>query len=96
MPEAKKKFRSLLAAAETALEEGVARAARFEDAQDFKRSLLKALDSHAGFKAAAKIVHAHAKTPPPGHNQVSRKIVPSGRPQAARHDTPRGRASHKR
>ena len=96
MPETKKKVRALLAAAETALAEGVARAARFEDAADFKRSLVKALDTHTEFTAAARILHAHAKGgPKPKGSQVPRKMVQSGRMQAPRHDSPRGRSTHK-
>ncbi len=86
----------MLTAAEAALSEGVARVALFENAEDFKRSLIQTLDTHAGFTDTARLLHAHALlATQSGKSQVSRHVVPSGRVQAPRYDkgTPAGKRS---
>ncbi|GEM_PF-4190785 len=96
MPYSKEKIQAVLSAAEAALAEGVARVALFDNAEDFKRSLLQALDVHAGFSDKTRLLHAHAMAAPPSKSsQVPRQVVPSGRMQAPRCDkgTPAGKRS---
>lgn len=56
-PSLKSKASGLLSAAEVVLLEASARAMHFEDSQDFKRSILKALDVHPAFEAAVRKFH---------------------------------------
>jgi hypothetical protein len=95
MPKTRIKFRALMSAAEAALAQGAERTLRSVSAADFKRSLLKTLEAHAGFAKAAGALHAHAHAmamPAPKKTQTPRKIPASGRVQAPRHDSPRGRS----
>ena len=96
MPETKKRVRALLTAAEAALAKGAADAKRHVDAADFKRFLLKHLEAHKAFAKAAGALHAHVHAMPvlpPKKTQTPRPLHPSGRVQAPRRDTPRGRGA---
>jgi hypothetical protein len=85
--------RALLNAAGTALSEGLERPERFKDGEEFRRSLVRVLGQHAGFAEAAKNYHAHVmKSAPTSKGQTPRVLVPAGRVQAPRHDTPKGKA----
>lgn len=87
----KAKIKSMLAAAEEVFADSVARAARFADSKDFKRSLVKALDKHVDFSKASQDLHAHVRQGLSGaKSQIARKMTSSGRVQAPRHDSPRG------
>jgi len=93
MPIDKKKTRALLSEANLALAQGIEGADRFKDVEKFRRSLIKALENHSGFKAAAQTYHLHILSM--GHTekgQVPRQVVPAGRVQAPRYDTPKGRS----
>jgi hypothetical protein len=91
MAESLKKMQGLLKAAGTALEDGAAHVAGFADHDEFRRSLIKGLDSHPAFVDAVRAFHGHAGSAAAGdQGQTPRKIVPSGRVQAPRHDSPRG------
>jgi hypothetical protein len=99
MPQTKIKVRALMSAAEAALAPGAARSKHFVSVADFKRSLLQRLAKHAGFAKAAGALHAHAHAmaqPTAKRVPVTRKIVPSGRVQAPRQDSPRGRGAQRR
>jgi len=74
----------------------MARVALFDNAEDFKHSLLQALDEHIEFSESARLLHAHAMVAGLAKSsQVSRHVVPSGRVQAPRCDkgTPAGKRS---
>ena len=88
-----KKTQTLLAAAEAALTEGAERVENFKDVEEFRRSLVKALETHGAFGDAARVLHSHVNSAEhSGKGQTPRKVVPAGRVQAPRHDTPKGRA----
>jgi hypothetical protein len=93
--EAEKKIQDLLTSAKDALAEGVERVEHFTDSKDFHQALVRALDKHQDFKNAVRDFHLHSVSgtvPSPGKGQVSRQVVPAGRVQAPRRDTPKGRA----
>lgn len=94
MPDIKKKTQALLVAAKDALAEGVERVEHFKSVEAFRRSLVKALETHGAFGDAARALHSHANSVDhSGKGQTPRTVVPAGRVQAPRHDSPRG---HKR
>jgi hypothetical protein len=87
------KKRTLHSSANLAISKAVARAARFTEADGFRRSLVMALDKHPGFSNAVEAFHTHALSgKAPGKGQVARTVVPAGRVQAPRRDTPKGRS----
>jgi hypothetical protein len=94
---AEKKVQDLLASAKEALAEGVERVEHFTNSEDFHRSLVRALDKHQDFKNAVRNFHLHSVSGNgpvnrQGKGQVPRQVVPAGRVQAPRRDTPKGRA----
>jgi hypothetical protein len=93
MPTVEKKAQTLYAAAKDALTEGVERVERFKSVEEFHRSLVKALESHGAFGDAARALHSHVNSVDhSGKGQTPRTVVPAGRVQAPRHDTPKGRS----
>jgi hypothetical protein len=62
MSSLEEKTRALLASAKTALAEGFDRVENFAEPQEFKESLVKALDKHPDFRNAADEFHAYALT----------------------------------
>lgn len=92
-----KKMDQVIKAAGVALEDGAVHVAGFADHDDFRRSLIASLDAHPAFVDAVRSFHAKAQAAPAGaKGQTPRKIVPSGRVQASRHDSPRGARSKTR
>jgi hypothetical protein len=86
-----KKMQDLLKAAGVALEDGAAHVAGYADHEEFRRALIAGLDGHPGFVDAVRVFHGKAGDPPSGaKGQSPRKVVPAGRVQAPRHDSPRG------
>lgn len=85
------KVTRVLSAAIAALETASARAAGYADHEAFRRSLVRHLASHPAFIAAVKQFHGAAASA----GQIARKVVPAGRVQAPRHDSPRGSRANK-
>ena len=91
MSDALKKMDGMIKAAGTALQEGAAHAAGFADHEDFHRSLVAGLAAHPAFAKAVRAFHGQSGAAPAGaKGQTPRKVVPAGRVQAPRHDSPRG------
>ncbi|HXC65622.1 MAG TPA: hypothetical protein VNZ67_14770 [bacterium] len=92
MANASKKMDGVIKAAGAALEDGAARAASFADHDDFRRPLVAGLNAHPAFVKAVRAFHGQSGSVPAGaKGQTPRKVVPAGRVQAPRHDSPRGR-----
>jgi len=87
------KSRAMLAAAEDALTQGIARMALYEDANSFKQSLLTTLESHPAFHDAVHALHAKSLNGlKPPKVQLPRIIVASGKIQAPRSEPLKGHA----
>lgn len=87
----KKKTRDLFVSAEDALAEGITRVGQFTDSGEFHRSLVQALGRHRAFKNAVRDFHARSVSGNgSAKGQAPRQVVPSGRVQAPRHDSPKG------
>jgi hypothetical protein len=90
MADAVKKMDHVIKAAGVALEDLAAHAAGYADHGEFRRALVAGLDAHPAFVKAVQAFHGRARATAPGvKGQTSRKVVPAGRVQAPRHDSPR-------
>ncbi len=85
-PALKSRASRLLNAAEMALLEAASRALRFEDAEDFKRSLIKSLETHPVFGREVRDFHAPMRMKAGGSSKASgaRPRVQKGRVQGSR------------
>jgi len=94
MTKAKHKTQGMLDEAGTVLADMASHVAGYTDHNAFRRALIDALEAHPGFKREVRSFHGGSgKAPlPPKAGQTGRTVVPAGRVQAPRHDSPRGAA----
>jgi hypothetical protein len=94
MSTTKKRVQHLVTATEAAFAKAAAQASKFKKPKEFKGYLLKTLDKHPEFSHATQALHEHALALFQSvKNQFPRQIIPSGRVQAPRHDSPKGSAA---